>query len=119
MENILVIGASPNPLRYSYQAVKALLNRNFNVIPLGIRKGNIVNTKIISGKPQLNNINTIVLYINKQTQNSYNDYMLDLSPKRIVFNPGTENPELMKKAKEKGIDVVYDCALILIHSERF
>lgn len=114
MKKTLVFGASPNPNRYSYHAVSRLLEKGYEIIPLGIRKGSISGKEIIQGIPPLENIHTITLYINPNNQIEYYDYILSLNPKRIIFNPGTENPVLVNKAKEQGIEVEIACTLVLL-----
>ena len=119
MKKTLVLGASPNPNRYSYHAVNRLLEKGFEVIPLGIRKGIIGGKEIIQGTPSLENIHTITLYINPNNQIEYYDYMLSLNPKRIIFNPGTENPTLVNLAKEQGIEVEIACTLVLLSLDNY
>ena len=114
MKKTLVLGASPNPNRYAYHAVSRLIAKGYEVIPLGIRTGEIAGKKIIQGKPLLENIDTITLYINPKIQVGYYDYILSLNPKRIIFNPGTENPVLAKMAKEQNIEVAIACTLVLL-----
>lgn len=116
MGKVVVIGASPDPKRYSFHAVKKLLLQGKEVIAIGKRKGTIGTCQIITNKPDLKDIDLIILYINSGNQKEYYNYFLQLNPKRILFNPGTENPEFAGMAIENKIEVLYDCALTLMRS---
>jgi uncharacterized protein len=119
MKKTLVLGASPNPLRFSNKMVKSLVRHNFEVVALGLREGEISGIKILTGKPALKDIHTITLYIGPEGQLSVYDYILSLYPKRIIFNPGTRNPEFMKLACDQGIEVVYACSLEMLSSAKY
>jgi predicted CoA-binding protein len=115
MQNYVVFGASPNPLRHSNKAVKSLVRRNRNVIPLGFRKGEIAGLEIVTGLPEIECTDNLLLYIGPKRQPEFYDYILKLHPKRIIFNPGTENPEFQKMAEVTGIEVIVDCSLVMIN----
>ncbi|MEM1328842.1 MAG: CoA-binding protein [Bacteroidota bacterium] len=114
MSKTVVLGASTNPARVSYSAVHRLKNHGEEVIPIGIKKGSVADIDIINERPELEDVDTITLYLNPQRQEAYYDYILSLQPRRIIFNPGTENPTLVKKAKERGIDTEYACTLVML-----
>ncbi|NOZ35156.1 MAG: CoA-binding protein [Chlorobi bacterium] len=115
----LVVGASPNSVRYSYKAVRLLKHFNHEVIPLGIRDGEIDGLNIIKGKPDFADIHTITMYIGPARQSEYYSYLLGLNPERIIFNPGTENPEFIKMAENKGIETVQKCTLVMLNTGYF
>lgn len=115
----LVIGASSNKSRYSNRAVQMLLNKGFEVVPLGIRKGNIYGLEIISGFPKTENIHTVTMYIGKHRQIEYFDYLISINPKRVIFNPGSENPELEDILKGKNIEVIHDCTLVMLSNGNY
>ena len=115
----LVIGASQNPSRYSYLAVQKLTAHQYPVIALGLKKGSIGNTDIETEKKKFEQIDTITLYINPLHQKSYYDYILSLEPKRIIFNPGTENDELVTLATQNGIQCLEDCTLVLLSTGQY
>jgi predicted CoA-binding protein len=119
MKNMVVLGASPNPERFSYKAVRSLLKRNYSVFPVGIRSGMIENLAIITGKPVIENVHTLLLYIGPERQQEYCEYILQLNPKRIIFNPGTENNELITLCKKNQIEVIFDCALVMLSAGKF
>lgn len=119
MRNVMVLGASPNRQRFSNTCVKSLIRYGYQVIPLGIREGEIAGKPIRIDKPMLKNIHTVTIYLNPQKQQEYYDYILGLRPQRIIFNPGAENPEFKEKALEKDVEVVEDCTLIMLNSGYF
>ena len=119
MKKTLVLGASPNPIRFSHKAVKSLVRHGHDVIPLGIREGDIMWQKIVVGKPIIKDIHTITLYLNSDNQKEYYDYILQLSPKRIIFNPGSENQELIELAMKNNIEVSIACTLIMLNSNNY
>ena len=110
----LVLGASDNPARYSYRAAHMLKNYGYEVVPVGIRKGEVAGMAIHTDRPEVTDIDTVTLYVGPQNQPSWYDYILDLKPKRILFNPGTENPELERLAHERGIRTEEACTLVLL-----
>lgn len=115
----VIIGASPNADRYSYKATMSLLQHNHHVFPLGIKSGKINNVDIITNKPILNTIDTVTLYVGPDNQTLWIDYILSLNPKRIIFNPGTENPEFEELAKSKGIETLEACTLVLLSINQY
>ncbi len=112
MKKTLVLGASPNPSRYSNIAVNRLTRHGHEVVPVGVREGEIAGIGIIKGRPEVEGVDTITLYLNPKRQEEYYDYILALNPKRIIFNPGTENPELSRLAREQGIETEIACTLV-------
>jgi len=115
----LVLGASPNPERFSYKAVLRLMAYNHEVVALGTRKGEI-NGIIIHTQPEpFPNIHTVTLYLNPIRQKDYYDYILSLKPTRIIFNPGTYNPELIKIAKEHHIETIEMCTLVMLSTNSY
>ncbi|MBA3647590.1 MAG: CoA-binding protein [Chitinophagales bacterium] len=115
----VVLGASANPSRYSFLAVNRLLKHGHKVIPIGIREGNISGISILINTPDLKDIDTITLYLNPQRQKQYYDYILSLKPKRIIFNPGTENDELISLAESHGIKPIEGCTLVMLATGEF
>lgn len=110
----VVLGASPKPERYSYLAVNKLITHGHKVTAIGRRANQINNTPIITGMPQLQDVDTITLYLNPENQKPYYNYILSLKPRRIIFNPGTENPQLEELAHQKGIETLQACTLVLL-----
>ncbi len=114
MKKTLVLGATPNPARYAYLAVMRLLRHGHAVVPLGNRQGQIEGLAIEQGRPALEGIDTVTLYLNAERQREYYDYIFSLKPQRIIFNPGAENPELRRLAEERGIETVEGCTLVML-----
>jgi predicted CoA-binding protein len=116
----LVLGASPNPERYSYRAVRSLQAEDIPVIAIGKRNINTDDLIIIKGMPDdIGPVHTIALYLNANNQKEYYDYILSLKPERVIFNPGTANPEFEDILREKGIEVVSDCLLVMLSCGKF
>ena len=110
----MVLGASPNPVRFSHKAVKSLLRHDEEVVAVGFREGLIVEEEIITGQPSIDGVHTVSIYIGSSRQTEYYDYILSLKPKRVIFNPGTVNPEFMARLKKEGIEPVSECMLVMI-----
>ena len=113
-EITVVLGASPNPVRFSHKAVKSLVRHNRKVVAVGFRKGIIEEHEIQVGKPKIKGVHTVSLYIGSDRQSEYYDYVISLKPRRVIFNPGTVNPEFMGKLKKMGIEPVKDCMLVML-----
>ncbi len=114
MKKTLVLGATPNPERYAFLATMRLAQHGHEVIPVGVRAGEIEGINIILGKPAVDNLDTVTLYLGAARQPEYYDYIFSLNPKRIIFNPGAENPELVRLANERGIETVEACTLVML-----
>jgi predicted CoA-binding protein len=115
----LVIGASEKKERFSNKAIRKLLHFGHEVIPLAPRQGEVKGLQFETGYPDLENIDTITLYIGPQRQKLYYDYILKMNPRRIIFNPGTENGELMEMTEKQGIENVVACTLVMLATGRF
>lgn len=115
----LVLGASANPGRYSNICVNRLLAYQHPVVAVGRREGRIGDVDIQTGEPKDEEIDTITLYLNPTNQLPYYDYILGLKPKRIIFNPGTENDELYEKAKAQGIQPIEACTLVMLSTGQY
>lgn len=121
MKKTVVVGASTNPARYAYMAANMLKEYGHEVLPVGIKKGEVAGENILQLKdsPSIQDVDTVSLYVGPQNQEAWYDFILGLNPKRIIFNPGTENSELEKKATEAGIEVVEGCTLVMLRSRQF
>ncbi|MBS3769227.1 MAG: CoA-binding protein [Bacteroidales bacterium] len=119
MKKVMVLGASPNKRRFSHTCVKTLMHQGYEVIPIGAREGEINGKKIIQGKPSVEDLHTVTLYLSPRNQEEYYDYVFGQNPQRIIFNPGAENPNFADLAKKNGIEVVEDCTLVMLNSGNF
>ena len=117
----LIVGATDNPERYAYRAADLLQAKGIPFIPIGIKKGMVFGKEIVDlrQKPLLAGIHTITLYLGPTNQTEWVDYLIALQPKRIIFNPGTENPLLFQKAKGSGIEVLEACTLVMLTTGQF
>lgn len=115
----LVVGATPKMDRYGFKATQLLQDYDHEVIPYGIKKGTIGTLEIQNQWPEKELFDTITLYINPKLQEQYNQKITDLNPKRIIFNPGTENEKLVRMAQKKGIQTLNACTLVLLQTNQY
>lgn len=119
MKKTLVLGASLKPTRYSNLAINRLVSHGHEVAAVGLRKGVVAGVDISTEKEPFENIHTVTLYLNPQRQAAYYDYLLSLKPKRVIFNPGTENPEFYQMLREQQIEVAVACTLVLLSTNQY
>jgi len=114
----VIVGATPNPARFAYRAAHMLSRHGHPIVPLSIKKGEVADVPMLDLKerPAISEVDTITMYLGPQNQGEWIDYLLDLAPQRIVFNPGTENPAFMTKARDQGIEVVEGCTLVMLQT---
>lgn len=115
----LVIGASPKPNRYSNRAVHSLLESGHEVIALAKRENHINGIPIQTEFPNDKDIHTVTLYLGTLHQPEYYESLLNLKPKRVIFNPGAENPELFNKLEERGIEAIEACTLVMLATNQY
>ncbi|HET8886385.1 MAG TPA: CoA-binding protein [Salinimicrobium sp.] len=115
----LVLGASTNPSRYSYIAIKRLVDHGEPVKAIGLKEGIVQNIRIIKEKKHFDDIETVTLYLNPKRQEEYYDYIISLEPKRVIFNPGTENPVFYKMLGDKNIEPVVACTLVMLSTNQY
>ena len=117
-KKVLVVGASKNPSRYSNKAMIRLKENNYEVLAFSNRPGKVIGIEISTEFPKME-IDTLTLYLNSKNQKQYYNNIINLNPKRIIFNPGAENEELSILAREKGIKVMNACTLVMISIGNF
>lgn len=115
----LVIGASEKSERYSNKAIKMLRKHQHEVVAIGNKAGIVEEVTFSKEKISFENIDTVTMYIGKAHQPEYYDYILSLNPKRIIFNPGTENIEFENLAKAKGIECLEACTLVMLSTRQY
>lgn len=115
----LVLGASPNPERYSFLATNLLHEKGYAVYPYGIKNGVIGALTILNEWPQAGTIDTVTLYVGPSGQVEYYDAIIALAPRRIIFNPGTENQALQALAAANGIDTIEACTLVMLKTGQY
>ena len=119
MKKTLILGASSNPSRYSNLAAHRLVAHGHQIVNVGIRQGEVAGVPIETADEIHPDLDTITLYLGPQNQPQYYDYILKSKPKRIIFNPGTENPELEALAEEKGIETMHACTLVMLSTGQY
>jgi len=118
--NTAVIGVTPNQNRYAYIATSRLQGHRYPVIPLGFRTGTVGNESIITDWPDhIENLRIVTLYIGPHRQPEFYDYIIQLQPQKVIFNPGTENPEFYSKLEKAGIQYEEACTLVLLSTDSF
>jgi predicted CoA-binding protein len=115
----LVLGASENTDRYSNKAIRMLREYGYPVVAMGLREGQVLDVPISKNPLKDISVDTVTLYLNPQNQLPHYQYLLSLHPKRIIFNPGTENPELMQLANQQGIETLEACTLVLLCTNQY
>lgn len=120
MKNVtLVLGASINPDRYSNIVIKRLLDKEIQIAAIGIMKGTVSGVVIETEMTDYKNIETVSLYLNPKRQKLYYDYIINLNPSRVIFNPGTENKELVKLLQANNIEHEIACTLVLLSTNQY
>lgn len=115
----LVIGASTKEHRYSNKAIRKLRASQVETFAIGATKGSVLDVSIETEKKEYLNIHTVAMYLNPALQEAYYNYVLGLQPKRVIFNPGTENKEFIELLKEQGIEVDLACTLVLLATGQY
>jgi predicted CoA-binding protein len=119
MKKTLVIGASENPERYSNKAIRALVYHHHEVAGIGLRPGEVAGVAFNSEKKAFEDVDTVTLYVGPQNQPEFYSYILGLKPRRVIFNPGTENPEFIAQLEKEGIRTEMACTLVLLATGQY
>ena len=117
----VIVGASTNPSRYAFMAAERLVDNHHEIVPIGVKSGEVSGKSIldIGSKPLIEEVDTITLYIGPQHQKEHYEYLLSLKPKRVIFNPGTENAEFEKKVEESGAEALEACTLVMLSTGQY
>lgn len=115
----LVLGASLNPARYSNMAINRLTDFGHPVVAVGMREGTVAGVDILTTPEQFKEVDTVTLYLNPARQVAYYYYIISLKPKRVIFNPGTENPELYELLEKYNIENEVACTLVLLSTNQY
>ena len=121
MKTTVIIGATTNPSRYAFLAASMLNENKYDFIPVGIKTGVVFGRQILNTKEKLTigEVGTVTLYIGPNHQPEWYDYILSLSPDRVIFNPGTENEEFEKLLIEKNIEPIQACTLVMLRTGQY
>ena len=115
----LVLGATTKPEKYAYLAINKLVEKGHSVIAIGQNAGEVAGINIRTKNIPLANINTVTLYLNPVRQRDYYNYIIETKPKRVIFNPGTENPEFYQLLQSNGIKAEVACTLVLLATNQY
>lgn len=115
----LVLGATTRPDRYAYKAIHSLVSHGHSVLAIGVDKGEVAGVTIQTKALPLKNIDTVTLYLNPIRQRDYYNYIIETKPKRVLFNPGTENPEFYQLLRSNNIEVEVACTLVLLATNQY
>lgn len=119
MSNTLIIGASNNPSRYSCKAANSLVNKGFSIIPFGVKRGEVASVKMLNDWDKNWDIDTVTMYINPNLQEQYKEAIIALKPRRVIFNPGTENTSFYPELEKNGIEFEEACTLVLLSMNQY
>ncbi|MBU3743069.1 MAG: CoA-binding protein [Sediminibacterium sp.] len=119
MKKTVVFGASENPSRYSYLAVERLREKGYPVVAIGRKTGVIGDIPIVTGHPEIEAVDTVTLYLNPQLQESEYEYILHLKPRRVIFNPGTENGAFLELLEQNNIRGIEACTLVMLGTGQY
>lgn len=115
----VIMGATPDTSRYAYRAARMLTEYGHEIVPVGIKVGEVFGKKILNDQPFIENVDTVTMYVGTQNQGNLLDYIIKLHPKRIIFNPGTENDELIGLAQKNNIEPVIGCTLVMLSTRTY
>ncbi len=115
----LVIGATTNKDRYAYKAIQSLIDKSHQVVAIGTKEGMALDVNIETSKLPFTGIDTVTLYLNPKNQEEYYDYIISLKPRRVLFNPGTENPAFYEILKQNNIEFEVACTLVLLATNQY
>jgi len=115
----LVLGASDNPARYSFLAVNKLREHHHPVIAVGKKTSMVADVQVTAQAAPIPDLDTVTLYLNTENQKKYYDFIIAQHPRRVIFNPGAENPEFEKMLEEKGIAPLEACTLVLLSTGQY
>lgn len=119
MKKTLVIGASLNPSRYSYLAIQRLVAHGQEVVALGLKPGIVAGVTIETEKRKFEDIDTVTVYLSAKRQPEFYQYIISLRPRRVIFNPGTENHEFFTLLRDQHIEVEVACTLVLLSTKQY
>jgi len=118
-DKTLVLGASTKADRYAYKAANMLLSKGNKIALLGNKTGEVANHLIETDPSKISDIDTVTLYLNPKNQEQYYDFIKNLKPRRVIFNPGTENPEFEKELESEQIETIEACTLVMLSTGQY
>ena len=117
----VIIGATPNPSRYAYLAAQTLASHAHEFVPVSIKTGEVLGRCILNlkEKPAIDEVDTVTMYIGPHNQPEWYNYILSLKPRRVIFNPGSENQEFEQKLEEAGVEAIEACTLVMLRTGQY
>jgi len=115
----LILGASTNPNRYAYMALQSLQQNNYAVVGVGAKEAEINGVRIFKYQKMFSDIDTVTLYLSAKNQTDFYDYLLQLNPRRVIFNPGTRNQDLQNLLVQNQIEVLHACTLVMLSTQQY
>ena len=115
----MIIGAATNPARYAHAAALRLTQHGHDIVQIGLKPGEVAGEPINTQKDAFEGIDTVTLYIGPRHQADYYEYVVSLKPKRVIFNPGTENAEFEKLLVENNIEPIEACTLVMLATGQY
>lgn len=120
MSTVVILGASNNPERIAYQALSRLLGLHYDVIPVSPKGGEILGQAVRTSLASIDRpVDTLTMYVGPERQPDLVDAIVALRPRRVIFNPGSENPAIYPRLRQAGIEVQEACTLVLLATRQF
>lgn len=117
---VAVLGASDQPDRYSFKAIQMLLENGHTVYPVTPRRISLSSMMVfpsVTDVPQP--LHTVTLYVNPLRLETVAKEIIESKPTRVIFNPGTEHPEIERQFQDAGIETVEACTLVMLSTNQF
>ena len=119
-KNVVVLGASAKTERKSHQAVALLKEKGYRPLPVNPGLDELLGLRCYATLADVDvAVDTISVYVNAERSSALADDVLAARPRRVIFNPGAENPELAQRCEAAGIEAVEACTLVLLHTRQF
>jgi hypothetical protein len=119
-QKVAILGASANPERYAYRAFKMLKEYGHSPLPVNPKISDVEGVSVFANLHDIKEpIDTLTMYVGPDISSSLRKEILQLKPKRVIFNPGSENSALEKELERAGIEVIEACTLVMLRTNQF
>ncbi len=120
MEHVAILGASNNPTRYAYKAQVLLTENGHTVYPVSLKEKEILGIESVTSLSDIkHDVDTITVYINPENLHMVIKDILEIKPKRVIFNPGSESPKELETLEQAGIHIESACTLVLLKTNQY
>jgi predicted CoA-binding protein len=117
---VAILGASKNPERYSHMAFTMLKDYGHTPLPVNPGFSELEGVPVFAKLRDITeSVDTLTMYVGPDTSTAMKQDILNLKPKRVIFNPGSENPGLEKDLRAAGVHVIDACTLVLLRTNQF